>query len=396
MSMRVAANYIFPVSSAPIKNGYVDFADDGTVTEIGQLDRETPSTAFYNGIIVPGFTNAHSHIELSHLKGKFREATGMSGFIDQINALRESAPQAQRLEAMQAEYDRLYKEGVSAIGDISNCNESFAMKAASPIYSRTYIEVFGSEPQDAEGVIADAKKLLEEARSAGLDAAITPHSPYTMSPKLLTMAAAEGLKEGYISYHNQESQEEDDMIGAGKGALHDNYRKRGLSTPAPTGKPAIFHFMDCLSKVHEAPFDESILLVHNTVTTGECIDAAESIFKNCTWVTCPLSNIFIHRQMADLDMLHRKGVRVAIGTDSLSSNHILSMVEEFKCIQQHFPSLCLETILQWACLNGAAALGKRDILGSFEPGKKPGAVLIDHIDFSTMRLTAESTSRRLI
>lgn len=394
--MRIAANYIFPISSEPIKNGYVDFAEDGSVKEIGQIEKETPDTAFYNGIIVPGFTNAHSHIELSHLKGKFKEATGMSGFIDQINALRESIPQEQRLTAMQCEYDRLYKEGVSAIGDISNCNESFAMKAVSPIYSRTYIEVFGSEPQDAENVMADAKKLLEEARNAGLDATITPHSPYTMSPKLLTMAAAKGLEDGYISYHNQESQEEDDMIGFGKGALYENYRKRALSTPTPTGKPAIFHFMNCLSKVHKVPFNESILLVHNTVTTEECIDAAESMLKNCTWVTCPLSNIFIHRQMADLNLLNRKGIRIAIGTDSLSSNHILSMVEEFKCIQKHFPAINLKTILKWACQNGAAALGKDDTLGSFEIGKRPGAVLIDNIDFSTMTLTAESRSKRLI
>lgn len=85
---RIAANYIFPITSDPIKNGYVDFAEDGSVTEIGQLTSETGSTEFYNGILVPGFTNAHCHIELSHLEGKFREATGMSGFIDQINALR--------------------------------------------------------------------------------------------------------------------------------------------------------------------------------------------------------------------------------------------------------------------------------------------------------------------
>ena len=93
---RISANYIFPITSDPIRNGYVDFADDGTVTGIGRLDGETGSTEFYNGILVPGFTNAHCHIELSHLEGKFREATGMSGFIDQINALRESAPAEER------------------------------------------------------------------------------------------------------------------------------------------------------------------------------------------------------------------------------------------------------------------------------------------------------------
>ena len=145
---RIAANYIFPITTDPIRNGYVDFADDGT-----------------------------GHIELSHLEGKFREATGMSGFIDQINALRESAPAEERQKAMRRQFEKLYVEGVSAMADISNCDESFAMKSEGPMYTRTFVEVFGSEPEDAPAVITDARKLVEKAAAAGLDAAITPHSP---------------------------------------------------------------------------------------------------------------------------------------------------------------------------------------------------------------------------
>ena len=362
---RIAANYIFPVTSAPIHDGFVEFDDNGTVTAVGKLDSETSGTEFYNGIIVPGFTNAHCHIELSHLEGKFREATGMSGFIDQIN-------------------------------DISNCDESFAMKSEGPMYTRTFVEVFGSEPEDAPAVIADARNLVEKAAAAGLDAAITPHSPYTMSPDLLRMASTEGLNAGFISYHNQESQEEDDMIGFHRGPLYENYVNRHLSVAPATGKPAVFHFLDQLQKVHPAPFDEHILLIHNTVAREDSIRAAESVLRNCTWVTCPLSNIFIHRAMADLPLLMSMGVRIAVGTDSLSSNHVLSMVEEFKCIHSHYPQIPLQTVLTWACLNGAAALGKDSVLGSFEPGKRPGAVLIDAVDFGSMQLTPESTSRRLL
>lgn len=393
---RIAANYIFPITSDPIRNGYVDFADDGTVTGIGQMSGETGSTEFYNGILVPGFTNAHCHIELSHLEGKFREATGMSGFIDQINALRESAPAEERQKAMRRQFMKLYAEGVSAMADISNCDESFAMKSEGPMYTRTFVEVFGSEPEDAPAVIADARKLVEKAAAAGLDAAITPHSPYTMSPDLLRMASAEGLKAGFISYHNQESQEEDDMIGFHRGPLYENYVNRHLSVAPATGKPAVFHFLDQLQKVHPAPFDEHILLIHNTVAREDSIRAAESVLRDCTWVTCPLSNIFIHRAMADLPLLMSMGVRIAVGTDSLSSNHVLSMVEEFKCIHSHYPQIPLQTVLTWACLNGAAALGKDSVLGSFEPGKRPGAVLIDAVDFGSMQLTKESTSRRLL
>ena len=288
---RIAANYIFPITSDPIRNGYVDFADDGTVTGIGQMSGE-----------------------LSHLEGKFREATGMSGFIDQINALRESAPAEERQKAMRRQFMKLYAEGVSAMADISNCDESFAMKSEGPMYTRTFVEVFGSEPEDAPAVIADARKLVEKAAAAGLDAAITPHSPYTMSPDLLRMASAEGLNAGFISYHNQESQEEDDMIGFHRGPLYENYVNRHLSVAPATGKPAVFHFLDQLQKVHPAPFDEHILLIHNTVAREDSIRAAESVLRDCTWVTCPLSNIFIHRAMADLPLLMSMGVRIAVGS----------------------------------------------------------------------------------
>ena len=393
---RFAANYIFPITSAPIKNGYVEVEDDGTIIKIGALEKEMPSTQFYNGIIVPGFINAHCHIELSHLKGKFRKGSGMAGFIDQINELRDSAPEHGRKARIKEEMDSLWEQGVSAMADISNCDESFNIKRESPLYTRTFIEVFGTEPEDASNVIEGAEKILSIADEAGIDASITPHSPYTMSPELLTMAAEKGLERGFISYHNQESSQEEDMISKGCGELYENYVRRGLSTPVPTGKPALFHFAQRLEKVHPAPFKEHILLIHNTVTAKDSIEMAKDKFKNVTFVTCPLSNIFIHERLAPLDLFMKEGVRIALGTDSLSSNDILSIVQEIKCIQKHFPSIELGTILEWATINGAQALDKSDTLGSIEKGKRPGIVLIDNVDFSAMKLTENSKSTRLI
>lgn len=393
---RISANYVFPVTGEPIKNGYVDFDENGKILEIGALEGETESTEFYNGILCPGFTNAHCHIELSHLKDKFQEKTGMSGFIKQINALRDSAPKEERIALIQEQFDRMYAEGVTAMADISNCDESFDAKCRTKMYTRTFLEVFGAFPEEAEGVISDVKALEAKARSLGLDAAPTPHSPYTMSPKLLQLSSAEGLKDGFVSYHNQESQEEEDLLISGTGALAENYRGRNMPTPPVTGKPALLYFIDNLKQIHPEPFTESILLIHNTATNEVSIDAALETFKNVTWVTCPLSNIFIHDTLAPYGLMRKMGLRIAIGTDSLSSNHILSMAEEIKCLQQHHPEIPLTEILQWACLNGAIALGKGDIFGSFEVGKCPGAVLIDHIDFKNFALTPQSKAQRIV
>ncbi|MEG0519169.1 MAG: amidohydrolase family protein [Bacteroidales bacterium] len=392
---KIAANYIFPISGKPIKNGYILLDDNGIIQEIGTLEKECEDTEFYNGILCPGFINAHCHIELSHLKGYFKEDTGMSGFINQINALRLTVEKEERVAALESQMEQLYAQGVCAMGDISNCSESFQAKSKSPLYTRTYLELFGSQPKDACEVLAGGKDLANVATEYKLDAAITPHSCYTMSPELLANAAQEGLKSGFLSYHNQESTEEEDLIKSGTGALADNYKGRGLCTPPVTGHPALVYFIDRLLTFAKAPVKGRIMLVHNVATNEESINYALANLESPYWTICPLSNIFIHRALPPLNLMRKKRLKICLGTDSLSSNKILSMAEEIKCIQKNFPDIQLEEIITWATLNGAEALGKEKELGSFEKGKKPGIVLVNHIDWQNCKLTAGSTTVRL-
>ncbi len=380
----------------PIKNGYLLLNDSNEIVETGVLEGECEDTEFYNGILCPGFTNAHCHVELSHLVGAFTQASGMSGFINQINALRNTVDKEGRIKALEAQMDKMYSEGVSAMADISNCDESFACKSKSPMYTRTFLELFGSEPGDAQGVLESGKDLAKVAEEYGIAGAITPHSCYTMSPQLLAMAAQEGLKSGYLSYHSQESDEEEELVISGTGALADNYKGRGLSTPPVTGKPALLYFIDRLLSFSKSPVEGNILLVHNVAINQESIDYAKEHLAHPYFAICPLSNIFIHRALPPLDLMRENGLKICLGTDSLSSNTVLSMVKEIVCLHQNFPHIPLEEILGWACTNGAQMLGKEDILGSFEPGKKPGVVLLDNIDWENMKLTEKTTAKRLV
>ncbi|MEA5005397.1 MAG: amidohydrolase family protein [Rikenellaceae bacterium] len=398
---KIAAQYLFPIDRNPIRRGYLCLNTNGEILEIGQLKdgEESESTEFYNGIICPGFVNSHCHIELSHLKGAFVEDSGMAGFIRQINALRGSVGAVERISALEHEMDQLYESGVSAMADISNCDESFSKKAKSPMYTRTFLEVFGSEPKDCEGVMQSVEKLHETAKSYGIDAAPTPHSCYTMSPELNKASSREALKEGYLSYHNQESWEEEELIKTGTGPLADDYKGRGLSTPPVTGKSALIYFMDNISEIWKSDknrIQEHLLLVHNTATNEESIDYAMAIAENLYWAICPLSNMFIHRSLPPLELMRRKGCTITLGTDSLSSNNVLSIVEEIKLLHRYFPTIPLNEILQWATLNGAKFLGKDDTLGSLSVGKKPGVVLIEGIDWEKMQLNNHSRSRRLV
>lgn len=393
---RIAASYVYTLESAePLRNGFVEYDEnDGTIIRTGVCE-DPSSEEILQGALVPGFVNAHCHVELSHLHGKFYKGSGMAGFIDQINALRDWAGREVKQELVQKWMDKMWNDGVSAMADISNDDSSFDIKASHDMYTRTFLEVFGSEPEMCEGVMADVTALDALAQEKGIDAAPTPHSCYTMSPALLGASAAAGLAKGYISYHSQESQEEEDLLLTGTGAMYENRVRNGMSTPPVTGESSLKYFIDRLSAVVPAPYDQHILLVHNVCLQQDDIDAAKKVMNNVYWAICPLSNIFIHNALPPVGLMRKNALDIAIGTDSLSSNDDLSMIKEIACIHENFPEVPMNEIFTWASLNGARFLSKDDVLGTIAPGKKPGIVLVDGLD-ADGNVTSDSKSVRLV
>lgn len=377
----------------PMRNGFVEYDDsDGTIVCVGQCPE---GEHVDDGALVPGFVNAHSHVELSHLHRKFVKGTGMAGFIDQINALRDWAGRDRKQELVKEWMDLMWKRGVSAMADISNDDSSFDIKAVHPLYTRTFLEVFGSEPEMCDGVMKEVKDLNAVADAAGIDAAPTPHSCYTMSPQLLSASAAAGLAKGWLSYHSQESLEEEDLIRYGSGAMYENRKRSGMSTPPVTGGSSLEYFVGRLAEAAPAPYDAHILLVHNVCLSQNDIDAARKVMNNVWWAICPLSNIFIHNALPPVPLMRANGLDIVIGTDSLSSNDDLDMVKEMLCIHENFPEVPMSEILSWACINGARFLSKDDLLGSISSGKRPGIVRISNIG-ADGHLTADSVSERII
>ena len=110
---------------------------------------------------------------------------------------------------------------------------------------------------------------------------------------------------------------------------------------------------------------------------------------------CPLSNIFIHNALPPIPLMRKNGLRITVGTDSLSSNDTLDMMKEMYCLQEAFPDVPVGEIVRWASYNGAEFLSKTDRLGSIEPGKTPGLVWVKNLD-ADARLTSASASERII
>lgn len=358
------------------KNVILTVEPDGTLSGIEEnvpdMDAR-PGVEYYNGLLIPGTVNCHCHLEYSYVKGMIPPGGGLPEFIRRIIEIKYGGGTSrEEMERAAGLWDDvMYKEGVVAVGDVSNYGYTFDTKQRSRIDYHTFVELLDVENEPAQESFRNGLKRLKEAESRGLKATLVPHANYSMCDELLGLAGGEIVSEdgvradGLVSVHFKESVE--------MGGPEETRRTLGgVSASRP------------------------VLLVHCIYATEEDVDAALAKFgKGMTMVSCPCSNRYIEDRIGDVDLFARKGIRIALGTDSLSSNTQLSLVEEIKCMQEARPGLPLAEIVRWATLNGAEALGIADWAGSFETGKRPGVVLLDRVDFNRMRLTPATRGKRL-
>lgn len=391
---KFSADWVFPVSSEPIENGVVITDDTGTILAIERREQHDPASLdIRRGALVPGFVNTHCHLELSHMKGKVNTGTGLIPFITSVVTQRNASPEAIADAIEQAEAEML-AGGIVALGDISNAPDTAAVKAKGRMRYYTFIELFDFlQETGAEKAFSDWLAVYEQhAPAPGSTKALVPHAPYTVSKSLFQKINDFNEKSGItVSIHNQETPPENELFEQGSGAFYDFYGKFNISLEhfQPTGEPSIFYALEHLNPTNRT------LFVHNTLTTQTDIEAAHAWSPNVFWATCPNANLYIENRLPDYRHFLDTNARLTIGTDSLTSNWQLSILEEMKTIARYQSFVPFETLLRWATLNGAQALGFDDTLGSLEVGKTPGIVLLQGLapDF---RLVAEASVRRLV
>jgi aminodeoxyfutalosine deaminase len=389
---RFSAQYIITNSGPVLKRGVITTNDDGTILDItdtgGELS-EKHSTEFYNGIIIPGFVNCHCHLELSHMKGCIPEGIGLGSFLEQIRNTRINDPEAIS-EAIRFGDDELAREGVVLCTDICNTTDTFPLKMKSRVSYLNLLEVFGIDPGKAKQRIDEILKVSEAAKSMDLPHTIVPHSAYSVSLPLFRLLKDIGSCNQVTSVHFMESIAELQFLESHSGPLYDSFSKSGLLPPS---LELVKDHADAV--INEITSSGNLILVHDTSVDQVTIEKVSSRGK-LFWCLCPNSNLYIGGQIPPVDLMVRNKCEIVIGTDSLSSNHNLSIIEELKTIQSFFPHLLLEDLVFWATFNGARALGMEDQFGRLETGKKPGLLLINEADLTNMKFLPESHITRLI
>ncbi|MGB8194083.1 MAG: amidohydrolase family protein [Chitinophagaceae bacterium] len=359
--------------------------ENGTIEEVVPNGPDHEDAEVLPGLLSPGFVNCHCHLELSHMKGRIPEGTGLVDFVFRVITERHDEKEVM-LDAINKAEQEMISGGIVAVGDICNNPITLLPKIRKNLYYHNFIEASGFVPAvvperfkrsvDLFNVYCELYKDPQASNS------IVPHAPYSVAKELFKrISKFPGNR--LLTMHNQETEAENDLYRDKTGDFLQLYEKMkiGDSFFIPPGTTSL---QACLNYFFP---QQTLILVHNVATSE---DDMQYIKNNATPVLyfclCPNANLYITGQLPPVDLLIQYNSRIVLGTDSLASNRQLSILSEIKTLKKNFPHLTYEQVLPWATINGASALGIEHTFGSFEKGKKPGTVLIDNAFESVKRV----------
>jgi len=313
--MFITADLIHTGTKFLPQGAVIEVADNGTIIAIHesglslrgtkQPNSQFPITNSYNGILCPGFVNAHCHMELSHMKGAIPEGQTLIPFLKHIPLHRNDYTQEQKDIARINGYNELLANGVVAVGDICNTTDTLDVRAQNKMHIHSFVESIGfTQTPDRQFNYAIqvydtfAAQQQEEKR---LSQSIVPHAPYSVSQELFSRIDQHNLN-SLISIHNQESPAEDEYYLMKKGTVPELLQTLGIDDTffQPSGKSSLQTYLQWFASTH--PF----IFIHNTYTSLTDIELARTLIPNLYWCFCPNANIYIESRLPDIDLFIRE------------------------------------------------------------------------------------------
>jgi cytosine/adenosine deaminase-related metal-dependent hydrolase len=327
---------------------------------------EKSNIEHFKGIITPGFINTHCHLELSHLKNVINQHTGIVDFgLNVIKHRNDVSPEDQLKAMLEADKD-MWKQGIVAVGDISNTNASIAAKKKSALYYHTFVELIALNPERAQQVFEAGKIVSDDFQKNNLSVSLAAHAPYSTSLQLIRQIMEychSGKKP--TSIHNQESKAENEFFLSKTG----DYLRLYESLNIPIDYFEAPHKSSLQTIAPALHKKVNTLLVHNTFTHKDDIEFVQKTHSDLYWCLCPNANLYIENTLPNIDLLQTMNCELTIGTDSLASNCKLSIIDEINTIIKYQPTIKTETLLKAATFNGAQFLGIDNKFGLLEKNR---------------------------
>ncbi|HVC20475.1 MAG TPA: amidohydrolase family protein [Vicinamibacterales bacterium] len=379
--IRYQASWVLPVADPPIRDGWV-VVDRGRVVALGHrrgpaepagVTREVDLGA---AVVLPGLVNAHTHLELSWLRGAIAPRPTFVPWVrDVIRAQRgridPCAPAI--VGAIEAAIEEARRSGTAAVGDISNTLASFAPLAASRLRAVVFKELIGFHPDDPDAVVREACEAIDALAATGrVRASLAAHAPYSVAPLLFRAIRQAVDRRPFVpcSVHLAESPEEVEFIATGGGAWRRLLEDVGSWNPGwvPPGVSPVAYLADA------GFLDGRVLVVHG-VQAGAA-DLARLAALGATIVTCPRSNRYTGAGDPPVAAFYAAGGRVAVGTDSLASAPDLNLFAELAALRALAPAVPAAALIDSATRQGARALGFDAELGTIAPGRAAALIAV--------------------
>ena len=372
--IRYHASWLLPIAGPPIEDGWVT-VDNDRIVEIGSgrsggAGDGTIARDLGRVAIMPGLVNAHTHLELSYLRGQVPPAPAFVTWIRGVMSARRSRRDpagAEILQALDQGIAEAVRCGTAVVGDISNTLVTFGPLAASPLAAMVFYELIRFNVDDPREFVEEARgRVGELVPTVSVRTSLAAHAPYSVAPLVLRAIREAVARDpaAPCSVHLSESAEEVEFLAEGSGPWRALLEELGSWDPlwtAPGGSPT--EYLDDLDFL-----DSRVLAVHGVQMTA--VDLARLAARGTTLVTCPRSNQYTGAGAPPIAAFYASGVRVAVGTDSLASTPDLSIFAELAAMRSLAPRVPAGALLDSATRVGAQALGFGADYGTIEPGKQ--------------------------
>ena len=381
--MNYHARWVVPVTSPPLRDATVS-VDGPRITYVGSRGSAPAgeSLDLEDSVLLPGLVNAHTHLELTPMRG-FLEGVP---FVDWIRTLTRARAEVLSNDALLDGARWGLAEGLAAgvttYADTSASGVVLRALGEMGVRGIMYQEVFGPSPEQHDASLGGLRAAVDSLRPLETPLTrlgISPHAVYTVHEDLLIDTAAYAIAERLpMAMHLAESDAEIAFLREGEGPFADGLRARGIAVHRRSHSPV--HLLVELRVVLAHP-----LLIHCVK-----VDATDIEFiaeNHCPVAHCPASNAKLGHGIAPLRQLLDAGVVVGLGTDSVASNNRMDLLAEARLALLLQDAKCgspsalsAHDALALATIGGARALGLNDRVGSLEVGKDADLVAFSLAD----------------
>ena len=382
------AKYLLSEANQVQENGAVHVTDDGRIVRIGPWNgSETDQAEVLDwgcAVIVPGFVNAHAHLELTFLRNQLQSFSSFADWVQLLLHRRASCSRRQLLDSARSGAQLAMDSGTTLLGDIASSGVSFEALKGFTLRRVIFEEAIGLDPRQAEQTTTELAKRLDALGGDSRYApAISPHAPYSVSGELYRNLAELAAKRGLLlATHVAETKEELEFLQNGSGSLRELLLKVGAYPPGWSA-PAL-HPIQHLAEL--GVLEHPTLLIHANYLNEESVNTI--LKKRTSVVYCPRSHAFFGHEEHPVRLLLDRGVNVALGTDSLASNSSLSMLDEMRFLFRKRKDVKPVEILAMATMNGASALQLGNATGRLQEGY--------WADMAVLSLTPDSAPKNLL